>query len=434
MTRIEGSIRSNHVQRTRLLRPRLPGSVLARRRLESLLDRAVDHPRSLVLGPAGYGKTALVGSWIATANLPIAWLSIDPDDNNQVRFLLHLVVVLDQSAPGLHRAITPLIDARVPAIDIGRAIASETSDLEEMLLLVLDDVHLITDGDALALIEGLLDHPLPHLRVIITSRFDPVSLSVRARIRGHLLEIRPDEPRFLPDEAADIMAATTGVRPSPIALARLVEATDGWAACLRLAALAAGPSPDPDDFGTMLGDTGSRASIGHLLDQLLASLTPAIATLALRISILERVDPHLAAAMMPGSDPAEIASALERTANDAIVLTRVDDAPGWHRPLPVFRDLLAERLLDLEGAAAAARLHAVAGRWFAEQGDVDHALRHALQAGDLPGAVAVDVDVGERAFADERWQAVPPILARFSSATVDGRPDLLFLRMIGHLA
>ena len=56
------------VPRTKFRPPRLPDDVLFRARLLERLDR--DAALTLIIAPAGYGKTTLAGTWLAHMQPP----------------------------------------------------------------------------------------------------------------------------------------------------------------------------------------------------------------------------------------------------------------------------------------------------------------------------------------------------------------------------
>ena len=53
---------------------------------------------TLISAPAGFGKTTLIGEWIAICGLPVAWLSLDEGDSDPTRFLTHLVAAMQTLA------------------------------------------------------------------------------------------------------------------------------------------------------------------------------------------------------------------------------------------------------------------------------------------------------------------------------------------------
>ena len=63
----------------------------------------------VVCTPAGFGKTTLLAGWAATAKWPVAWLSLDSEDNDPVRFWRYVVAALDRVRGGLAEHLLPLL-------------------------------------------------------------------------------------------------------------------------------------------------------------------------------------------------------------------------------------------------------------------------------------------------------------------------------------
>jgi LuxR family maltose regulon positive regulatory protein len=73
--------------------PKVSPRTLYRQRLAKVLSHAMSDKRvTLLLAPAGYGKTTLVASWLAqkSTSLPVAWLSMDAHDTDLTRFCTYL--------------------------------------------------------------------------------------------------------------------------------------------------------------------------------------------------------------------------------------------------------------------------------------------------------------------------------------------------------
>src|SRR5579862_4103425 len=89
---------------TKLAIPPPLAKTVPRARLTDRLDLTISHRLTLVVAPAGWGKTTLVSEWIAhqsQATVSIAWLSLDVSDNDPNRFLLYLTAALARTHPGL---------------------------------------------------------------------------------------------------------------------------------------------------------------------------------------------------------------------------------------------------------------------------------------------------------------------------------------------
>ena len=67
---------------------------MQRDRLITLLQEGRTRRLTLIHGPAGFGKTTLAVQWLRVLRddgVPVAWLSLDRDDNDIAWFVSHLV-------------------------------------------------------------------------------------------------------------------------------------------------------------------------------------------------------------------------------------------------------------------------------------------------------------------------------------------------------
>ncbi|MBN1400787.1 MAG: LuxR family transcriptional regulator, partial [Anaerolineae bacterium] len=72
---------------------------------------ALGRPLTLVCAPAGYGKTTLVAQWLQTVDRPVAWLSLDENDNDIGLLLSYLIVALQGVHAGLGRAVQMALES-----------------------------------------------------------------------------------------------------------------------------------------------------------------------------------------------------------------------------------------------------------------------------------------------------------------------------------
>ena len=80
--------------RTKLYQPRVTGDLVPRPRLLQRLEQRRGRPLTLVVAPAGFGKTTLVSSWLEACDCPSAWLSLDEDDDDLALFLTYLLAAM----------------------------------------------------------------------------------------------------------------------------------------------------------------------------------------------------------------------------------------------------------------------------------------------------------------------------------------------------
>ena len=97
--------------------PLLPPGTVTRARLLGRLDEHGAGPLSVVVAPAGWGKTTLLAEWARRTSErdPVAWLTLDESDDEPNRFWTYVVTALRAAAPDLGGG--PLAALRVPGID-----------------------------------------------------------------------------------------------------------------------------------------------------------------------------------------------------------------------------------------------------------------------------------------------------------------------------
>ena len=87
---------------TKLYRPRLRGSQVARERLTQQLESRREARLTVVSAPAGFGKTTLLAAWLDTApaaTREVAWLSLEQEDSEPLRFWTYVATAVQRAAP-----------------------------------------------------------------------------------------------------------------------------------------------------------------------------------------------------------------------------------------------------------------------------------------------------------------------------------------------
>jgi LuxR family transcriptional regulator, maltose regulon positive regulatory protein len=354
--------------------PAPPPATVRRERLEDRLDRLADRAVTVVTGPAGSGKTVLLGSWAARRGA--AWVSLRAEHLHAARLWADIAAAL--RAVGIELGPAPTATGASTG-EAAAALRAALGPAPRRATLVLDDVHLLR-GPALALVGALAAECGDALGLAVASRSDPDLGLGRMRVEGRLGELRGVDLAFTSAEARALLAAH-GLSLRDDQIARVVARTEGWAAGLRLAALSLRAEPDADEFlAAFAGD--DHAVADYLSGEVLALQRPAVREFLLRTSIVERVCGGLADALTGERDGARTLVELHRS---GLLVAPMDRHERWFRYHPLFAELLRARLrIDHPGLTP--QLHLRAARWLAANGLGREALPHALDAGD-PAAV-----------------------------------------------
>ena len=367
-------------------------------------------PLTVVTGPAGAGKTMAVAMWAAAEADRVAWVCLDEFDNRPGAFWSYVVAALRRSGIAVPKTLQaiPQEPAGVDGFLLGLTALLAAQDLP--LTLVLDDLHLLTEPGTLKGLDFMLRNAGSGLRVVVTSRMDPLLPLHRYRVAGQLTEIRADDLAFSAAEAS-LLLAQHGSTLTADSLESLTQRTEGWAAGLRLAAMSLGAHPDPGQFIKELL-TEDSALICYLVDEVLNVQPPEVREVLLSTSILEHVSADGAVELTGDEHAAGVLASLART--NAFVQPL---APGWYRYHNLFAEMLRLKL-RLEHPERVAVLHQRAARWHQRDGRLADAVRHAAKAADWPLAAAMVVDelaIGELA---ERG-AGHPLAAEFAAMPAD---------------
>jgi LuxR family transcriptional regulator, maltose regulon positive regulatory protein len=413
---------------TKLNIPQTRPDQLRRSRLNDRLNQGMAQRLIMVCTPAGFGKTSLLADWAASTEWPVAWLSLDPHDNDPVRFWRYVVGALDRTCGGIAEHVLPLL---TPTSVIGGEVvvtalanqlqANHLQAGPETLALVLDDYHLIESRPIHDGMAYLLDHLPPRLRLVISSRSDPPLPLARLRGSGQLAELRATDLRFTPDETSALLRDAWGLDLTPHAIAALESRTEGWGVGLQLAALSLRERADPDAFLTELAGT-HRYILDYLSEEVLERQPERVQAFLLQTSILDRLCGPLCDAITGDADGQDM---LERLELNNLFLVPLDDERHWWRFHQLFGDLLRARL-HRTGVAQVSELHRRAAAWCAQHGLIDEAIQHAVASGDSVWAVQlVEEHVHEtlgrgESVIVERWLSVLP------GDVVRSRPALSF--------
>lgn len=384
----------------KLALPAARSEALLRPDLQALLAEVRLRPATLVVAPAGYGKTTLLTQWadeLQRTGASVLWLGLDADDQAPSLLLAYLVQAFQRHLPEVGEASWRVIHS---AADLERdwpvvagALLSELqSALTTPTFLMIDDFHLLADGPiTTALLGYLLRAAPPTLHIVLASR-RPIDVSPLPRMRaeGQLVEVEPGDLSLNREEAAELLARA-GVVLSPAELDLLLERTEGWVLSVQMAARAlARQAPGQRRAYLETLDSSQRSLFDYLASEVLASMPADLLDFLSRAALADQIDAPLAAEALARPDAEAL---LSRALQLGLPISPVDvgDAqPQSYRFHPLWSRLLRERASMLLGAPELAGLHLRFGQAFERRGRLEAAMAHYAAAGDdeaLAGAL-----------------------------------------------
>ncbi|MCO5191870.1 MAG: LuxR C-terminal-related transcriptional regulator [Anaerolineae bacterium] len=368
------------------IRPTTPPPKLVTR---TRLTKQLNTPITLISAPGGYGKSTLLAAWQQTCAMPVAWAALDADDDHLLRFWSTVVMALQVVFPTLDETLLPVLQRQM-VVDSAEITAHITSALSTSgrVALVLDNFHHIQQPNILASLQEWLTRLPDGLQLIIAGRTRPLLALGRLRAQGLLTELEQDDLRFTSAEGIDFLQQhLTEQTVTDSELERLAQRTGGWAAGLKLAALALNKHPDPHQFS----DSFSGAHLyvrDYFLETALQQQPEAVQTFLLQTSILQQLTGALCDAVTGRNDGEHMLAQLWQ-AN--IFLSRAEDRSWYH-----YHNLFAEMLcnqLQQQWPQQMADLHQRAAKWYRGQNASADAVHHLLAAGAWEEAAAIIEEV-----------------------------------------
>lgn len=319
---------------------------------------------TLILAPAGFGKTTLLSEWLRQTKKPVCWLSLDEGDNDLTRFFAYFIAALQFESKNIGSSTLSMLNEveftnyesfLIPLIN-------EIAKLKQDITLVLDDYHLITNCLIHSSLTFLLEHLPPQLHIAVASRVEPPLPVARLRARNQLTEIRGADLRFSDTEAALFFNQVMKLSLTKEQIEEIQAPTEGWIAGLQLAALSMQDASDISKF--IESFKGNQHHIlDYLVEEVLEQQTQPIQSFLLKTSILDQMCGALVEEVLGSESQLNGTNILEYLENRNLFIVPLDNERRWYRYHHLFRELLYH-LLNRKLPQFVQEYHRRAAQWY----------------------------------------------------------------------
>ncbi len=365
-----------------------------------------------VLAPAGYGKSTLVARWVANDPRNPRWLDLEPIDNDP----LVLAHVLSEVLADLGRAG---LVGRTADLGSSHDLRQSMAGVDEPFILVLDDIHHLTDKASTAPIDVIIENlPRDSTLVLIGRAHHHPETTARHRLHPGVVDVTAEALAFDLAESEQ-MLNLLGVTPDIESVKLIADQFEGWPAGLRLAAPVLATRPDGEEIPLdKLADIDDVAD--YVTEEWFGSLAPEDRAFLTEVGCLGRFTGEQCDAVLGRHDSASI---LRRLCRNELVIIPLDQSSGWYRMHGVLSRWLSSRLEGLDRERWR-QIHIAASRWWARQDDVDLAIEHAATAGEMDLIEDLVKEHSATFVARGMYPTVERWLARVEDARIRSSPEL----------
>ncbi|GAA1976223.1 LuxR C-terminal-related transcriptional regulator [Microbacterium pumilum] len=389
----------------------VPPHAVDRPELRARLDVGLDAPLTLVVAPAGSGKSVLLNQWAASlGDARVAWLDMSAADDDAVHVARRLLSELGA------------VDSRLSTLDVPlgaaggglgeemiESLAAAFADVPAKVVVVFDDLHRVSNAEVVTDLWRLVDMLPPNTHFVFSSRVDLKLGWSRHRLQHGLVELRQAQLAFDPESAGRVIERILRRPVDPETAASIVERTEGWAAGIHLTGLSLRFRDDSAEFVDALAES-DRLAIDYLSEEVLDALPAGRRRALLQLSVLEELNAGLVE-VVGGVDGG--AAFLRELEYESMFVVAVAGKPDHYRFHHLFRDLLRYRLRASDPGAESDLLALAAG-WHTARGDTTSAIECLLAAKRWDGALDLIMARGREVYERgetatvARWLAMVP--------------------------
>ena len=360
--------------------PARPDAVMRRGIIERVM-RVGSAPLTVLQGPAGSGKSTTLQQLhdaFQAQGWATAWLVLDDADNDPQRFETQLHAMLASAGARDTAALAP----RAAGVGLIEWALGALEGVGARVVLFFDDFQALHDPSILQCFRELLRRLPARVRCFIGSRALPEVGLASLMVAGRATVLRAEDLRFSAGESRALFAHGEVPVAAADEVERIHQRTEGWPAGLQLFRLA---FANPAVRGSLeeLAAHGPRELAEYLSENVVSMQPPPVRAFLLRTSLLRRLSGPLCDAVMGRGGSQAVLRQLE---HDGLFVSALDASGTWFRYHGLFASHLRDGLVRTEPDAVEA-IHGLAARWHLAHGELEEAVYHATEGGDLALAV-----------------------------------------------
>ena len=414
------------VTRTKVILPQRRKDLFSRDRLVDKLYELTDLKLTLLIAPAGYGKTSLLVDFAHQADLPVCWFSIDTFDADPLRFIAHFIASIQEIFPDFGSQSNAALESTNPlkpdVIQLADASVNDSYEhIFEHYIVILDDYHLVQKIEPIAhFINRFILKIADNCHIVLASRTlitlpDLPLLVARSQVSGLGFE----ELAFRAEEVQSLILQNYHTALSSDKALDLVNATEGWITGLLMTA-----QSKIDGMGERLR-IERLTGVGlynYFAHQVFDEQDPTTREFMMQTSFLEEFDAQLCEEIWGNTSNWQ--ALLETVLQNNLFVLPVGEDAHWLRYHHLLRDFLQAQYKQDHPEALTSLLHKIAGA-YARRQEWDRSFAVYQSSGDMNACADLVERAGSALVRDSRLSILASWLEALPPEIIYTRPRLL---------
>ncbi|WP_095698376.1 LuxR C-terminal-related transcriptional regulator [Candidatus Planktophila limnetica] len=357
------------VMLSRTLAPSLPNNLITRKHLFNLLSEKRPGA-TLVIAPAGYGKTTLVAEWAKQCTSKVIWTQMSSKDS-LIQLSQHMIQSVRNAVPGFAPWANSLSDFDIG--DIVRKTANEIYEQKENFIWVLDSAEEL-DAQSSDIRRVFVESVPENVHIVLISRKAPDASYSRFAKLGNLNLVTPDDLLFSSQETAAI-AKLAGLDITNLHVKATLDTAKGWPAALQL--LVRKLQKGVTELSIQDEIANKADPLSYLAEEIIKSLNAEELDILTRLSIVEEFDAEIADLLIGNRAAPEF---FARMCTGGLLISSISNAGRTYHLNSIIRESLQNRFS--ESRSAQSLMHKKLADLFLERKKIGVALFHASKSED----------------------------------------------------
>ena len=367
---------------TKLNIPTVSSKLIRRPKLFNKLNDYLKYKLILINAPAGYGKTALITSWLSQKQKRkevITWLSLDETDDDPEVFWSYFLLSFYKNIKkenGISSYQWSEKFNRLHLVNLINSIASIDMDM----LMVIEDFNVITDCEIIKNLKYLIKNMPPNMHILISSR-NLIDLGLaKLKMSENILEINENDLSFTLEETSQFFNKVMNISLPEEKCKLINNETEGWIAPMQMLALMM-KNLYENSFDKYVC-AHQNFIFNYIAEEVFSNLPENIKEFLIFTSIFDQFSSEVCNYALDISNSKEI---INEIVSLNLFIISLDDEEKWFRYQNLFRSFLKKHLDNL-GMTKTYALHNRVGEWHESKKQLSYAIENYIKGNNFEKA------------------------------------------------